>query len=527
MHRRSSIVPASLCALMLAGCGAANLSSDAGSTGGGMGGAMGGHGGVAGAGAVGHAGSPGTGGATGGSGPGGSNSGGKGGAGGGGTTGGPSTGGTLGAGGRPGTGGTAGTAGTSGPGGTVGTGGTSGTGGSTLTKVALTVARAGTGSGAVTSDAGGINCGTACTASVDRGAPVTLTATPAAGSTFAGWSGGGCSGAGNCVVTLGAAATVTGTFTLQQLAVTVTKAGTGSGTVTSSPAGINCGSTCTAAFDYGASVTLTATPASGSTFVGWSGGGCSGTATCVVSATAARTVQATYTVGPQPLLYYTLDDTTGANTGSVSGYGLQFSQPFSSVPGKLGNAIQFGSGGHASAQGSARAVLGAYPQYTISFWIDVSSSIPTSTGDCCAIFDVNNRFTAPYGGVQIAFFDATHLTICVATTSNRYLTGSCPLIAAPSSAGWHNIIIRYAGTGTSAGQGAGVDVYEDDVLVESVPNDAANDPVFNASISDTLTIGQAGAPVDDVRVYNQTFTVADQCMVIIRGNWTGSACVLP
>ncbi len=65
------------------------------------------------------------------------------------------------------------------------------------------------------------------------------------------------------------------TFTLA-----VTKAGTGSGTVTSSPAGISCGSTCSADFASGTSVTLTARRASGSTFAGW-GGACSGTAaTC-------------------------------------------------------------------------------------------------------------------------------------------------------------------------------------------------------------------------------------------------------
>jgi Tol biopolymer transport system component len=62
--------------------------------------------------------------------------------------------------------------------------------------------------------------------------------------------------------------------------VTVSKVGTGSGTVTSSPAGIDCGSTCSAQFADGASVTLTATPGSGSKFVGWSGGGCSGKGMC-------------------------------------------------------------------------------------------------------------------------------------------------------------------------------------------------------------------------------------------------------
>src|ERR671925_198941 len=62
----------------------------------------------------------------------------------------------------------------------------------------------------------------------------------------------------------------TSSFTL-----TVAKAGNGSGTVTSSPAGINCGSTCSATLNSGTPVTLSATPALGSTFAGWSGSGCS------------------------------------------------------------------------------------------------------------------------------------------------------------------------------------------------------------------------------------------------------------
>lgn len=74
----------------------------------------------------------------------------------------------------------------------------------------------------------------------------------------------------------------------------VTKSGTGTGTVTSSPAGINCGSTCQASFSSGQQVALTATPAAGSTFAGWSGA-CTGTATCMVTMDAPRSVTATFT----------------------------------------------------------------------------------------------------------------------------------------------------------------------------------------------------------------------------------------
>jgi poly(3-hydroxybutyrate) depolymerase len=77
---------------------------------------------------------------------------------------------------------------------------------------------------------------------------------------------------------------------------TVTKAGTGSGTVSSTPSGISCGSTCSAPFQSGTSVTLTATPATGATFAGW-GTPCTGTGTCTLSMTAARSVTATFNGG--------------------------------------------------------------------------------------------------------------------------------------------------------------------------------------------------------------------------------------
>jgi hypothetical protein len=80
-----------------------------------------------------------------------------------------------------------------------------------------------------------------------------------------------------------------------QLQLSVLKSGTGGGTVTSSPTGINCGATCAANYTTGQLVTLTATPAAGSTFSGWSGGGCGGTGQCAVTLNANTQVTATFT----------------------------------------------------------------------------------------------------------------------------------------------------------------------------------------------------------------------------------------
>lgn len=78
---------------------------------------------------------------------------------------------------------------------------------------------------------------------------------------------------------------------------TITKAGTGVGTVVSSPAGIVCGSDCAEAYTVGQTVVLVVTPATGSTFVGWSGR-CSGTRPCVVTANRAVEVTATFNQRP-------------------------------------------------------------------------------------------------------------------------------------------------------------------------------------------------------------------------------------
>jgi uncharacterized repeat protein (TIGR02543 family) len=113
---------------------------------------------------------------------------------------------------------------------------------------------------------------------------------------------------------MSAAQSVTASFNPVNYALTVSKTGTGSGTVTSSPAGISCGSDCSESYASGTSVTLTAAAASGSTFAGWSGA-CTGTSsTCTVSMSAAQSVTATF----NPVSYGLTVTKTGTGSGTVT-----------------------------------------------------------------------------------------------------------------------------------------------------------------------------------------------------------------
>lgn len=155
--------------------------------------------------------------------------------------------------------------------------------------------------GTVTSSPAGIDCGSVCVAGFDIGSVVTLTPTPNANANFSGWTGGGCENSlGPCQVPINGATTVSALFTLKSFLVTVQKAGNGSGAVSSNPPGIDCGSSCAAAFNAGTTVTLSATPDADSTFTGWTGAGCSGNAGCQVTVGADTTVTATFASKPKP-----------------------------------------------------------------------------------------------------------------------------------------------------------------------------------------------------------------------------------
>ncbi len=219
--------------------------------------------------------------------------------------------------------------------------------GVTVTNYTLAVSAAGTGSGSI----GGTNCSTG---SYPSGTPVTCTETPVGGSQFTGWSGGTCSGLGSCSFSLGSNSTVVANFSLSYT-LTVTPAGTGSGTVTDNQGQIICTQTngvltgpCSGS--YSIAVTLTASASGASTFVGW-GGGCSSqgtSATCSVTNNLTQSVSASF-VAPGATQPGTLKPITA---GVVYGQGGSFTGNAANNGGVSANTLADPAGGILDSNGN-------------------------------------------------------------------------------------------------------------------------------------------------------------------------------
>lgn len=186
----------------------------------------------------------------------------------------------------------------------------------------LNVSISGNAEGRVVSAPPGIDCGMGqprCEAVFPRDTNVRLSVLETTG-TFGGWSG-ACSGGAECNLRMDADRQVSATFVLQSsFLLTVTPSGEGNGMVTSDPAGIACGTSCSFEFAPATVVSLVAEPDPESTFVGWSGA-CSGSGACAVTMSSALLVGAEFArnTGPQTLSVLVTGDGEGAVVSSPSG----------------------------------------------------------------------------------------------------------------------------------------------------------------------------------------------------------------
>jgi hypothetical protein len=101
------------------------------------------------------------------------------------------------------------------------------------------------------------------------------------------------------------------------LTVTINKIGAGTGTVTSTPAGISCGSTCQATYAYATAVTLSAAPDANQYFMGWDSTACTGTGICAFTLTSNMVVRASFS--PPPNIVFTTSTTQTAALGGLAG----------------------------------------------------------------------------------------------------------------------------------------------------------------------------------------------------------------
>jgi hypothetical protein len=237
-------------------------------------------------------------------------------------------------------------------------------------------------------------------------------------------------------------------------ALTVSKSGSGSGTITSNPAGINCGLTCVGSFANGSSVTLTAAAAAGSAFMSWSGCDSVTTNQCTVTMSGDRAPTATFQIPPAitsaNATTFTVNSAgtftvtkTGSPTPTLSLTGaLPTGVTFTAATGVLAGTPALGTVG--SYPVTIGAANGALPNASQSFTLTVAKALQTVA------------FTNP--GPQT--LSTTPLALTATATSNLAVTfqSFTPVVCTVSGA---SVTMLTAGTCTLTANQAGDANYYD------------------------------------------------------------------
>ncbi|MBI2468899.1 MAG: hypothetical protein HYV62_13990 [Candidatus Rokubacteria bacterium] len=391
--------------------------------------------------------------------------------------------------------------------------------------VSLVVVRAGSGSGAVTSTPTGITCGTSCSATFVSGTAVTLTATPAAGSTFTGWSGGGCLGAGSCTVALVANTTVIATFndtTPPTVSLTAPAAdSTVAGTVTVSAIasdnigvggvqfrldGANLGTEdTTAPFsiawntatapDGAHTLTAVARDAAGNT-----------TTSAPVTVTVANDLTTAGLVA-----HWAFDEGSGASAADASGNGHTGSllNGPTWVAGRLNQALSFdGVDDHVTV--AHDTALNAYP-LTLAVWLKTN----TTSG----VRGVVNKYLAgSYNGYQL-FVSSGNLCAWYLRDGSNYVYdgGGCTLSTAGANDNqWHHVAFIVDASGGR--------LYVDGALKASQPwTGTAGAPTTLQSLHVAHYPGAFGGAeyfpgvLDDARIYNRALSAEEILALYSQG----------
>jgi hypothetical protein len=315
-------------------------------------------------------------------------------------------------------------------------------------------------------------------------------------------------------------------------ALSVVTGGTGSGTVTSTPAGISCGSTCSASFNTGSSVTLAATPGAGSTFSGWSGA-CSGSGTCTVSMTSARTVTATFSgstsVPGDMVAHYCFDDasnlgkdcSTSGNNGTPSG-------GVTAVAGTVGGGAKFGG---TSNPGFIRVPNSASLQFGAAMSLSYFIKIDDTTG-----MNGYGRTVASDSAhaVVAKSHDRTGMAWIVGASAKNELTVGYAAYAGIKWTdgtevlnGWASGILGRWVHVVSVFDSVGVKTYMDGRLAHSVSGTTN----FDVTNTQDLYIGKysdywypLNGTLDDLRIYSRALSAVEaQSLAVLRaGGCTGT-----
>jgi hypothetical protein len=264
----------------------------------------------------------------------------------------------------------------------------------------------------------------------------------------------------------GYATEVSKTIPASSYALSVGSAGTGSGAVTSAPAGISCGTTCSGVFAAGSTVVLTATPNASSTFTGWSGA-CSGTGTCTVTMSAARSVTATFAIKT-----FTISASAGANgtitpAGAVSvNYGA--TRAFTITPGSgyhVADVLVDGSSVGAVASYSFTNVLAGHSisaTFAVNTYTVTPSAGANGTISPSVPQTVNRNATisftvAPNGGYTIASVTGCGGALSGSTYTTGAVTANCTVSASFTSAASNTLTVNRTGSGSVVSLPAGID----------------------------------------------------------------------